>query len=98
MEVLILLTLDHDPIIHLIFGAILLVHLPCFYSRLTARTNAKTYVDVIDYTITVINDKKGAADAPSNTLEYTMFELGNMEVNLIRSKSRVENADFPEEA
>tara|TARA_A100001011_G_scaffold275474_1_gene285042 strand:+ start:884 stop:1018 length:135 start_codon:yes stop_codon:yes gene_type:complete len=44
-------------------------------------------LDVIDNTITVINDKKGAADAPSNTLEYTMFELGNMEVNLIRSKN-----------
>ena len=55
-------------------------------------------MDVIVNTITVINDKKGAADAPSNTLEYTMFELGNMEVNLIRSKSRVENADFPEES
>ena len=55
-------------------------------------------MDVIDNTITVINDKKGAADAPSNRLEHTMFELGNMEVNRIRSNSRVENADFSEEA
>ena len=54
-------------------------------------------MDVIDNTTTVINDKKGAAYAPSNRLEYTMFELGNMEVNLIRSNSKVENADFPEE-
>ena len=55
-------------------------------------------MDFIDNTTTVINDKKGAADGPSNKLEHTMFELENIEVNLIRSNSRVENADFPEEA
>ena len=55
-------------------------------------------MDFIDNTTTVINDRKGAADGPSNRLEYTMFELENMEVNLIRSNSRVENADFPEKS
>ena len=55
-------------------------------------------MDFIDNTTTVINDKKGAADGPLNRLEYKMSELRNMKVHLIRSNSRVENADVTEES
>ena len=55
-------------------------------------------MDFIDNTTTVIDDEKGAADGPLNRLEYKMSELRNMKVNLIRSNSRVENADVTEES
>ena len=42
--------------------------------------------------------KRGAAGALSNRLDYTISNLENMELNLIKSKSRIEDADIAEES
>ncbi len=66
--------------------------------NLTTRSNAEVYLDSIDTAIKDIAEKRGAAGALSNRLDYTISNLENMELNLIKSKSRIEDADIAEES
>ena len=66
--------------------------------NLTTRSNAEAYLGSIDTAIKDIAEKRGAAGALSNRLDYTISNLENMELNLIKSKSRIEDADIAEES
>ena len=66
--------------------------------NLTTRSNAAVYLSSIDTAIKDIAEKRGAAGALSNRLDYTISNLGNVELNLIKSKSRIEDADIAEES
>ena len=66
--------------------------------NLTTRSNATVYLDSIDTAIKDIAEKRGAAGALSNRLDYTISNLDNMELNLIKSKSSIEDADIAEES
>ena len=66
--------------------------------NLTTKSNAEVYLGSIDTAIKDINEKRGAAGALSNRLDYTISNLENMELNLIKSKSRIEDADIAEES
>ena len=66
--------------------------------NLTTRSNAEFYLDSIDTAIKDIAEKRGAAGALSNRLDYTISNLENIELNLIKSKSRIEDADIAEES
>ena len=66
--------------------------------NLTTRSNAEIYLDSIDTAIKDIAEKRGAAGALSNRLDYTISNLENMELNLIKSKSNIEDADIAEES
>ena len=45
-----------------------------------------------------INEKRGAAGALSNRLDFIMSNLDNSRVNLIKSRSIIEDADFAAES
>ena len=45
-----------------------------------------------------INEKRGAAGALSNRLDLIMSNLDNSKVNLIKSRSTIEDADFAAES
>ena len=66
--------------------------------NLTTRSNAEVYLGSIDNAIKDIAEKRGAAGALSNRLDYTISNLEDMELNLIKSKSRIEDADIAEES
>ena len=66
--------------------------------NLTTKSNAEVYLGSIDTAIKDIAEKRGAAGALSNRLDYTISNLENMELNLIKSKSRIEDADIAEES
>ena len=66
--------------------------------NLTTRSNAEIYLDSIDTAIKDVAEKRGAAGALSNRLDYTISNLENMGLNLIKSKSRIEDADIAEES
>ena len=66
--------------------------------NLTTRGNAEVYLGSIDTAIKDIAEKRGAAGALSNRLDYTISNLENMELNLIKSKSRIEDADIAKES
>jgi flagellin len=65
---------------------------------LTTRTNAETYLGIIDTAIKDINEKRSAAGALSNRLDSIMSSLDNNKVNLIKSRSNIEDADFAAES
>ena len=65
---------------------------------LTTRSNAENYLGIIDTAIADIAEKRGAAGALSNRLDFIMSNLDNMQVNLIESKGRIEDADFAAES
>lgn len=65
---------------------------------LTTRSNAEIYLGIIDTAIADIGEKRGAAGALSNRLDFVMTSLDNAQVNLIESKSRIEDADFAAES
>ena len=65
---------------------------------LTTRSNAENYLGIIDTAIADIGEKRGAAGALSNRLDFIMSNLDNMQVNLIESKGRIEDADFAAES
>ena len=67
-------------------------------NNITTRSNAEVYLSRIDTAIKNIAEKRGAAGALSNRLDYTILNLENMELNLIKSKSRIEDADITEES
>ena len=66
--------------------------------NLTTRSNAAVYLGSIDTAIKDIAEKRGAAGALSNRLDYTISNLENMELSLIKSKSTIEDADIAEES
>ena len=66
--------------------------------NITTRSNAEVYLSSIDTAIKDIAGKRGAAGALSNRLDYTISNLENIELNLIKSKSRIEDADIAEES
>ncbi len=49
---------------------------------LTTRSNAENYLGIIDTAIEDINEKRGAAGALSNRLDFIMSKLDNSKVNL----------------
>ena len=65
---------------------------------LTTRTNAETYLGAIDTAITDISEKRSAAGALSNRLDFIMSGMDNNRVNLIKSRSNIEDADFAAES
>ena len=65
---------------------------------LTTRSNAENYLSIIDTAIEDINEKRGAAGALSNRLDFIMSNLDNSKVNLIKSRSTIEDADFAAES
>ncbi|MFL2793161.1 MAG: flagellin [Paracoccaceae bacterium] len=65
---------------------------------LTARTNAENYLGIIDNAIADINEKRSAAGALSNQLDFITSSLDNNKVNLIKSRSNIEDADFAAES
>ena len=65
---------------------------------LTTRGNAENYLGKIDNAIKDINEKRGAAGALSNTLDFIMSNLDNSKVHLIKSRSNVEDTDFAAES
>jgi flagellin len=65
---------------------------------LTTKSNAENYLGIIDTAIADIAEKRGAAGALSNRLDFIMSNLDNMQVNLIESKGRIEDADFAAES
>lgn len=65
---------------------------------LTTRTNAETYLGIIDTAIKDINEKRSAAGALSNRLDSIMSSLDNNRVNLIKSRGNIEDADFAAES
>ena len=65
---------------------------------LTSRGNAENYLGIIDTAIQNINEKRGAAGALSNRLDFIMSNLDNSKVNLIKSRSNIEDADFAAES
>ena len=65
---------------------------------LTTRGNAENYLGIIDTAIKDINEKRGAAGALSNTLDFIMSNLDNSKVNLIKSRSNIEDTDFAAES
>ena len=52
----------------------------------------------IDTAITDISEKRSAAGALSNRLDFVMSSLDNNRVNLIKSRSNIEDADFAAES
>ena len=64
---------------------------------LTSRGNAENYLGIIDTAIQNINEKRGAAGALSNRLDFIMSNLDNSKINLIKSRSNIEDADFAAE-
>ena len=65
---------------------------------LTSRSNAENYLGIIDTAIEDINEKRGAAGALSNRLDFIMSNLYNSKVSLIKSKSNIEDTDFAAES
>ena len=65
---------------------------------LTSRGNAENYLGIIDTAIQKINEKRGAAGALSNRLDFIMSNLDNSKVNLIKSRSNIGDADFAAES
>ena len=65
---------------------------------LTTRSNAENYLGIIDTAIEDINEKRGAAGALSNRLDFIMSNLDNSKVNLIKSISNIEDTDFAAES
>jgi flagellin len=65
---------------------------------LTTRTNAETYLGAIDAAITNISEKRSAAGALSNRLDFVMSSLDNNRVNLIKTRGNIEDADFAAES
>ena len=65
---------------------------------LTTRANAETYLGAIDTAITDISEKRSAAGALSNRLDFVMSSLDNNRVNLFKSRSNIEDADFAVES
>ena len=65
---------------------------------LTTRTNAETYLGAIDTAISDISEKRSAAGALSNRLDFIMSSLDNNRVNLIKSRSNIEDTDFAAES
>ena len=65
---------------------------------LTTRANAETYLGAIDTAITDISEKRSAAGALSNRLDFVMSSLDNNRVNLIKSRSNIQDADFAAES
>ena len=65
---------------------------------LTSRGNSENYLGIIDTAIQNINEKRGAAGALSNRLDFIMSNLDNSKVNLIKSRSNIEDADFAAES
>jgi len=53
---------------------------------------------IIDMAIEDINEKRGAAGALSNRLDFIMSNLDNSRVNLIKSRSIIEDANFAAES
>ncbi len=65
---------------------------------LMSRSNAENYLSVIDTAIQNINEKRGAAGALSNRLDFIMSNLDNSKVNLNKSRSNIEEANFAAES
>ena len=65
---------------------------------LTTRANAETYLGAIDTAITDISEKRSAAGALSNRLDFVMSSLNNNRVNLIKTRGNIEDADFAAES
>ncbi len=66
--------------------------------NLMTRSNAENYLGIIDAAIADISEKRGAAGALSNRLDFIMSNLDNSKVNLIKSRSNIEDADFAAES
>ena len=62
--------------------------------NLKTRSNAEVYLGSIDTAIKDIAEKRGAAGALSNRLDFIMSNLDNSQANLIKSRSNIEDADF----
>ena len=53
---------------------------------------------IIDNAVTDISKKRSAAGAVSNRLDFIMSSLNNNKINLIKSRSNIEDADFASES
>ena len=62
------------------------------------RTNAKNYLGIIDNAIADITEKRSAAGALSNRLDFISSSLENNKINLIKSRSNIEDTDFAAES
>ena len=62
------------------------------------KTNAETYLGIIDNAITDINGKRSTAGALSNRLDFIISSLENNKINLIKSRSKIEDADSTAES
>ena len=62
------------------------------------KTNAETYLGIIDNAITDINGKRSTAGALSNRLDFIISSLENNKINLIKSRSNIEDADSAAES
>ena len=58
----------------------------------------RNYLGIIDTAIEDINEKRGATGALSNRLDFIMSKLDHSKVNLIKSRSNIEDADFAAES
>ena len=65
---------------------------------LTTRANAENYLGIIDNAIADINEKRSAAGALSNRLDFISSSLENNKINLIKSRSNIEDTDFAAES
>ena len=65
---------------------------------LATRTNAENYLGIIDNAIADINEKRSAAGALSNRLDFISSSLENNKINLIKSRSNIEDTDFAAES
>ncbi len=65
---------------------------------LMTRSNAENYLGIIETAIEDISKKRGAAGALSNRLDFISSNLGNSKVNMIKSRSIIEDADFGAES
>lgn len=54
----------------------------------------RTILGIIDTAIEDINAKRGAAGALSNRRDFIKSNLDNSKVNLIKSRSNIEDTDF----
>ena len=55
-------------------------------------------MNIIDNAVTDISKKRSAAGALSNRLDFIMSSLDNSKINLIKSRSSIEDADFAAES
>ena len=62
------------------------------------KTNAENYLGIIDNAITDINGKRSTAGALSNRLDFIISSLENNKINLIKSRSKIEDADSTAES